>query len=328
MASRFLKRAKAEKIDPEVTKKYDIKKEIGTGQFAVVHLCKNKETGEEYALKVVDKSGMGKDELDGLAAEIKILRDLNHENIIKIYEVFEKTSKTAIVTELVRGGELFDRIKTKTSYSEKDAATLVRKIAVAIEYYHSQNIVHRDLKPENLLLVSEEDDTSVKIADFGFATYVPEEGLSDGCGTLVYVAPEILHGKAYKTEVDMWSLGVITYILLCGYPPIYASDERKMFRLVKKGRYKFDEEYWSNISDSAKSFVQGLLTLDTNRRMTAKDVLEHPWIKNLAELPTTELSGATERLAAFQIEQKLKKAFGALKIMALLHMINKEEDQI
>ena len=115
--------------------------------------------------------------------------------------------------------------------SEKDAATLVRKIAVAIKYYHGKRIVHRDLKPENLLLVSKDDDTSVKIADFGFANYVPDEGLGDGCGTLVYVAPEILEGKLYKTEVDMWSLGVITYILLCGYPPIFSSDERKMVRL-------------------------------------------------------------------------------------------------
>lgn len=323
----MFQRKKKDGVDGEVSKKYEIGPVLGKGQFAVVRLCTKKETGEEFALKIVDKSGMGKDELDGLKTEIEILKTLDHENIIKVYEVFEKSHKTFIVTELVKGGELFDRIKVKDSYSEKDAATLVRKIAVAIKYYHAKRIVHRDLKPENLLLVSKDDDTSVKIADFGFANYVPDEGLGDGCGTLVYVAPEILEGKLYKTEVDMWSLGVITYILLCGYPPIFSSDERKMVRLVRRGKYRFDPQYWNDISEDAKDFVAGLLTLDTKRRMTAQEVLDHPWIQNLAELPTKELKGATERLAQFQKEQKLRKAFGALKIVALLQSIQDSDDK-
>ena len=180
---------------------------------------------------------------------------------------------------------------------ESVAAALLRNIASAVKCIHDAGFVHRNLKLETLLLTSKEDDTTVKVSGFELAAKVPKEGLTGKGGSLVYIAPEILEGKIYKQEVDLWSLGVIAYINLCGYPPIFSSDERKHVRLgklllcgwhfmhkpslssiVRRGRFRFDEEYWSNISDKAKDLISGLMCVDTSKRLTIDLVLDHPWL--------------------------------------------------
>jgi len=195
-----------------------------------------------------------------------------------------------IVTEIVSGGELFDRIVSKGSYTEKDAADLVVKFLEAIEYLHEKGIVHRDLKPENLLLKSKDNDSDVKLADFGLSKIVGQEVLMQtACGTPGYVAPEVLRQKGYGKAVDMWSVGVITYILLCGYPPFYDEDQATLFETIIRGKFEFHAEYWKDISSSAKDLIRKMLTVDPKKRLDAKQALKHPWVAG-EEAPDTSIA--------------------------------------
>lgn len=181
--------------------------------------------------------------------------------------------------ELLTGGELFDRIVAKGSYSEKEAAEVTRVVAKALKYLHAQGIVHRDLKPENLIYASEKDDALLKITDFGLAKCRQDDGkLSTACGTPGYVAPEVLEGKKYGKEVDLWSLGVILYILLCGFPPFYDESTTGLYRQIKKGQYDFPDPYWTEISNGAKGVVKRLLTVDVAKRATPDDLLKDKWV--------------------------------------------------
>jgi len=199
--------------------------------------------------------------------------------------------------ELVTGGELFDRIVEKGSYSEEDAKELVRKIVSAVEYLHSKGIAHRDLKPENLLVKSLENDTEVKIADFGLSKIIDQEKMMQtACGTPGYVAPEVLQAEGYGEEVDMWSIGVITYILLCGFPPFYSESVPEVFEQIMKAEYDYPAEYWDDISDDAKDFINHLLVVDVKKRLTAKKALEHAWLKTGKP--------KTSKLAKFQAKMK------------------------
>jgi len=239
-----------------------------------------KKTGKKYAIKIIEKTNVGAD-LNRLQTEIKILKQVDHPNIIKLKELFETPTMLAIVTELVTGGELFDKIVAQGNYSERDAAILVSKMVSAIEYLHVRGIVHRDLKPENLLLKDPDSITEVKIADFGLSKVVGTKFSSlmlTACGTPSYVAPEVLSATGYDKEVDLWSIGVITYILLCGFPPFYNESLNKLFEEILSAEYDYPEEYWSDISTEAKDFVSKLLVVDPSRRLTASQTLQHPWI--------------------------------------------------
>jgi len=212
--------------------------------------------------------------------EMEILQRVDHPNIIKLHEMIEAENKLYFVMELVTGGELFDRIVEKGSYSEEDAKVLVRKIVGAIEYLHKQDIAHRDLKPENLLVKSIEDDTEVKIADFGLSKIIDKDKMMQtACGTPGYVAPEVLNAEGYDREVDMWSVGVITYILLCGFPPFYSESVPEVFEQIMKAEFDYPEEYWDEISGEAKDFINHLLIVDVAKRMTADQALQHPWLR-------------------------------------------------
>jgi len=219
--------------------------------------------------------------LNRLQTEIRILKQVDHPNIIKLKELFETPTMLAIVTELVTGGELFDKIVAQGNYSERDAAILVSKMVSAIEYLHIRGIVHRDLKPENLLLRDPDSITEVKIADFGLSKVVGTKFSSlmlTACGTPSYVAPEVLSAIGYDKEVDLWSIGVITYILLCGFPPFYNESLNKLFEEILSAEYDYPEEYWSHISNEAKDFVSKLLVVDPSQRLTAAQALQHVWI--------------------------------------------------
>jgi len=219
-----------------------------------------------------------------IQTEIEIMRMIEHPNIISLHEVFEDkaTKKIYLVMELVTGGELFDRIVDRGSYSEKDASELIAKVISAVRYLHKKGIIHRDLKPENLLYASPDADAEIKLADFGLSKIVGLEEESSvtntTCGTPGYVAPEVLRMKGYDRSVDMWSIGVILYILLCGFPPFYEDNTAKLFQTIMDGKYDFPDPEWTNISDSAKDLIQRMLTVDSKKRITADDALEHPWI--------------------------------------------------
>jgi len=270
-----------------ITDKYIIQDELGRGAFSIVKLAVEKSTGIKYAVKIINKSKVEQD-LARLATEMEILKKVQHPNIIALKEIIDTKSCLFIVTEVVSGGELFDKIVELGQYTEKDASILVSKIVSAIDYLHSINIVHRDLKPENLLLKDSESISEVKLADFGLSKIVGTKVMMQtACGTPGYVAPEVLTAQGYDKEVDMWSIGVITYILLCGFPPFYNENLPELFEQILKAEYDFPEEYWKDISEGGKDFIRKLLVVDPSKRLTSKQALNHSWLAGNA--PTKQL---------------------------------------
>jgi calcium/calmodulin-dependent protein kinase I len=217
---------------------------LGEGAYSVVRPAICRRTNERFAVKIMNRAALSKEDEADLQSEVSILRKMKHPHIVKLVDFFEEPSTYLIVMEYIEGGELFDRIVKKAFYNEKEARDIVLIILGAIKYLHDQDIVHRDLKPENLLLKSSIDDSDVKLADFGFATYVSGSNLDQQCGTPGYVAPEIIAQKMYGKPVDMWSLGVIIYILLGGYPPFHSENQKELFKLILAGKYEFHTEYW------------------------------------------------------------------------------------
>lgn len=251
----------------------------------MVKLAYSKAEGTKFALKCVDTRdpdpARAKELEEDTLNEVSILKGLNHPHIVKLYDVYRIPSMIYLVLEYVSGGELFDRIIDKQVYTEEEARDATRILISAISYLHSQNIVHRDLKPENILLLDKSDDSLITITDFGFAKYCGEyeENLNEFCGTPLYIAPEILRRDYYGQLVDMWSIGVIVYILLSGTPPFYDENENKQFDMIMKGEYEFPDDAWGNISSNAKNFVRSLLQVDPINRSNAQKALNHPWVR-------------------------------------------------
>ncbi|XP_020292730.1 calcium/calmodulin-dependent protein kinase type 1 isoform X2 [Pseudomyrmex gracilis] len=267
---------------PSVEDKYILKDLLGTGAFSEVRLAESKEKpGQMFAVKIIDKKAL-KGKEDSLENEIKVLRRLTHPNIVQLLETFEDKHKVYLVMELVTGGELFDRIVEKGSYTEKDASGLIRQVLEAVGYMHDQGVVHRDLKPENLLYYSPDEDSKIMISDFGLSKMEDSGIMATACGTPGYVAPEVLAQKPYGKAVDVWSIGVISYILLCGYPPFYDESDANLFAQILKGEFEFDSPYWDDISDSAKDFIRKLMCVNVEERYTCKQALAHPWISGNA----------------------------------------------
>ncbi|GAM29199.1 hypothetical protein SAMD00019534_123750 [Acytostelium subglobosum LB1] len=290
--------------EEQVDKIYELKQELGRGAFSIVYLAVHRQTQQNYAVKVINKSDLGKDYEKNLKMEVDILTRVNHPNIISLKELFDTPNKLYLVMELVTGGELFDKIVEKGSYTEADAIQLVRKIVSAVEYLHNINIVHRDLKPENLLLKTSGNDLEVAIADFGLSKIIGQQTMMQtACGTPSYVAPEVLNATGYDKEVDMWSIGVITYILLCGFPPFYGDTIPEIFEYIMEGNFDYPAEYWGHITPAAKDFINHLLVVDVNSRLTAKDALTHPWL-NSTNAPTTALTGVHDKMKEFNAERQ------------------------
>lgn len=263
----------------DIEKVYELKTELGRGAFSIVYLATHKATGQQYAVKVINKKDLGKDYEKNLKMEVDILKKVNHPNIIALKELFDTPDKLYLVMELVTGGELFDKIVEKGSYTEHEAAQLVRKIVSAVDYLHNLGIVHRDLKPENLLLKRADNDLEIAIADFGLSKIVGQQMMMQtACGTPSYVAPEVLNASGYGKEVDMWSIGVITYILLCGFPPFYGDTVPEIFEQIMEANFDYPEEYWGSVSKEAKDFINKLLVVDSDKRLSASDALKHPWL--------------------------------------------------
>ncbi|XP_027256490.1 calcium/calmodulin-dependent protein kinase type IV isoform X2 [Cricetulus griseus] len=288
---------------------FDVESELGRGATSIVYRCKQKGTQKPYALKVLKKTVDKKI----VRTEIGVLLRLSHPNIIKLKEIFETPIEISLVLELVTGGELFDRIVEKGYYSERDAADAVKQILEAVAYLHENGIVHRDLKPENLLYATPAPDAPLKIADFGLSKIVEHQVLMKTvCGTPGYCAPEILRGCAYGPEVDMWSVGIITYILLCGFEPFY--DERGdqfMFRRILNCEYYFISPWWDEVSLNAKDLVRKLIVLDPKKRLTTFQALQHPWVTGKAA-NFVHMDTAQKKLQEFNARRKLKAAVKAV----------------
>ncbi|XP_034746209.1 serine/threonine-protein kinase DCLK1-like isoform X2 [Etheostoma cragini] len=284
-----------------ISDRYKVGRMLGDGNFAVVRECVEHSTGREYALKIINKGKCrGKEHM--IQNEVAILRRVKHPNIVLLIEEMDTYSELYLVMELVKGGDLFDAITSANRYTERDASGMLYNLANAIKYLHSLNIVHRDIKPENLLVYEHADGSkSLKLGDFGLATVV-DGPLYTVCGTPTYVAPEIIAETGYGLKVDIWAAGVITYILLCGFPPFRGSsdDQEALFDQILMGQLEFPLPYWDNVSETAKELIRSMLEVEVDQRYIALQVLEHPWVTD---------EGLCENDHQLSVAGKIKKHF-------------------
>ncbi|NXC64786.1 DAPK3 kinase, partial [Aleadryas rufinucha] len=255
-----------------------------SGQFAIVKKCREKSTGVEYAAKFIKKRqsrasrrGVSREEIE---REVSILQQILHANIVKLHDIYENKTDVVLILELVSGGELFDFLAQKESLSEEEATRFIKQILDGVNYLHSKKIAHFDLKPENIMLLDKNIPIPhIKLIDFGLAHKI-EDGVEfkNIFGTPEFVAPEIVNYEPLGLAADMWSIGVITYILLSGASPFLGETKQETLANITAVNYDFDEEFFSNTSDLAKDFIQKLLVKDTRKRLTIQEALSHPWI--------------------------------------------------
>lgn len=262
-------------------------KTIGHGTYSVVKECMHIETGQYYAAKIINKRLMsGREHM--VKNEIVVLKRLSegNRNILTLVDYFETTNDLYLITDLARGGELFDRIYNKGAYYESDAIEIVIQVCTGVAYLHDHGIVHRDIKPENLLFMSPSETSELLIADFGLSRIIDEEKLNmlmTTCGTPSYMSPEMFQKTGHGKPVDMWAIGVITYFLLCGYNPFDRDTSAEEMQAVLSGDYDFEpEEEWKDVSDHAKDFINKCLKMHPSERITAAEALDHPFLKNSA----------------------------------------------
>jgi len=279
---------------------YDLGDVLGEGGYACVYRAVHKRTGDVYAVKDIDTSVLEKSSMNALQDEIKAMKMLRGgPYIIRLYDVFQEPDHTFMIMEECRGGDLLTRVTEKEFYTEREARKTCKILFQAMDYIHKKKVAHRDIKPENVLMVEQDDDHSIKIADFGFAKRVIKTNcLRTLCGTAQYVAPEVLdlHSPGYDQRADMWSVGVVVYILLGGYAP-FEGPVNELAQVICKGDYCFHDKYWSEISDEAKDMISNLLQVDADHRLSAEEALQCPWMTIEEEsLTAKDLSGAQAAL--------------------------------
>ncbi|XP_070702976.1 serine/threonine-protein kinase DCLK3 [Pempheris klunzingeri] len=269
----------------DIERCYEIGRVVGDGNFAVVRECRRRDNGKTLALKIIDRSKLiGREHM--MQNELSLLGSLCHPRIVQLFAHHHTQTHSYLVMELVGGGDLFEAISERGKFSEAEAALMVSDVSEALNYIHCRSIVHRDLKPENLLIEREAAGICrLKLGDFGLAMVVTEPVFTI-CGTPTYVAPEILCETGYGVAVDVWALGVILYILLCGFPPFRSRDrdQEELFQLIKQGQLHFLSPYWDPISEEARGFVRALLQPDPTVRLTAEQTVMHPWVTTMASL--------------------------------------------
>jgi len=270
---------------------------LGTGHHGSVRECIHRTSGQRYAVKSISKNHPSVKPA-GLVREIMLLQDMKHHGIVQLVDVCEDGEYIHLVTDLCQGGELFDKIIERSSrdngvpcFTEEEAAKVMYQILQAISYMHKKGVAHRDIKPENILYTTSEDESSIKVIDFGLARKHfgarGEPPMSTIVGTPYYIAPEVLR-KKYDKSCDLWSVGVIAYILLCGYPPFNGRNNDETHAAVLRGRYSFPSREWKHTSREARDFVRGLLQTDPKRRMTVEEALAHPWMARYSEVLMTQ----------------------------------------
>ncbi|XP_024969745.1 calcium-dependent protein kinase 24-like [Cynara cardunculus var. scolymus] len=294
----------------EIYRRYRFGKELGRGEFGVTYECQDKESGEKVACKKISKSRLRTEiDVEDVRREVDIMRHLpSHPNIVRYKDVFEDKEAIYLVMELCEGGELFDRIVAKGHYTERAAALVTKTIVEVVQVCHKHGVIHRDLKPENFLYVGRDENASLKAIDFGLSIFFePEQRFREIVGSPYYMAPEVLR-RNYGAEVDVWSAGVILYILLCGVPPFWAETEEGIAQAIIKGDVNYRRDPWPRVSQDAKSLVKAMLEPIPQKRPTVQQVLGSQWIQHAHNAPDIPLGEQVRaRIQQFSLMNKFKK---------------------
>jgi serine/threonine protein kinase len=288
--------------------------QLKSGSFATVCRGTHRASGKKVAIKCVLRKDLPPTDDAAIYDEVAIMSSLLHPHIVPLIDFFEEKDCYFLVMELMSGGDLFDRIGKKKAYSEADARDLTVKMLKSMAFCHNHNIAHCDMKPKNLLLMSEDNDSYIKLADFGFAArcHTPKS-LTKQCGTPFFVSPEILMRRPYDYQSDMWSVGCIIFLLLCGNLPFMGRSQKELFKKIVSGKFVFDDDDWCDVSDEAKDLVTQLLVLDPDQRMTSQQALKHKWMKASDDrLKMMSLAGTSQRLKTFNARMKLRSAMIAV----------------
>ncbi|KAJ7964090.1 Calcium-dependent protein kinase [Quillaja saponaria] len=301
----------------DITSQYDLGREVGRGEFGITYLCTDINTGEKFACKSISKKKLRTAvDIEDVRREVEIMKHLpKHPNIVSLKDAYEDDNAVHIVMELCEGGELFDRIVARGHYTERAAAAVLRTIVEVVQMCHKQGVMHRDLKPENFLFANKKETSPLKAIDFGLSVFFkPGECFNEIVGSPYYMAPEVLK-RNYGPEVDVWSAGVILYILLCGVPPFWAETEQGVAQAIIRSVIDFKRDPWPKVSENAKDLVKKMLDPDPKQRLTAQEVLDHPWVQNAKKAPNVPLGETVKaRLKQFSVMNKLKKR--ALRVVA------------
>ncbi|XP_059668424.1 calcium-dependent protein kinase 32-like [Cornus florida] len=301
----------------EIEQTYVLGRELGRGEFGVTYLCTDKSSGEVFACKSISKKKLRTQvDVEDVRREVEIMKHLpKHPNIVSLKDTYEDENAVHLVMELCEGGELFDRIVARGHYTERAAAAVTKTIVEVIEMCHKHGVMHRDLKPENFLFADKKETAPLKAIDFGLSVFFkPGERFNEIVGSPYYMAPEVLK-RNYGQEIDIWSAGVILYILLCGAPPFWAETEQGVARAIIRSVVDFKKDPWPIVSENAKDLVKKMLNPDPKQRPTAQEVLDHPWLQNAKAAPNVSLGETVRaRLKQFSVMNKLKKR--ALKVIA------------
>ncbi|KAG7592207.1 EF-hand domain [Arabidopsis thaliana x Arabidopsis arenosa] len=294
----------------QISDKYILGRELGRGEFGITYLCTDRETHQALACKSISKRKLRTAvDIEDVRREVAIMSTLpEHPNVVKLKASYEDNENVHLVMELCEGGELFDRIVARGHYTERAAAAVARTIAEVVMMCHSNGVMHRDLKPENFLFANKKENSPLKAIDFGLSVFFkPGDKFTEIVGSPYYMAPEVLK-RDYGPEVDVWSAGVIIYILLCGVPPFWAETEQGVALAILRGVLDFKRDPWPQISESAKSLVKQMLDPDPTKRLTAQQVLAHPWIQNAKKAPNVPLGDIVRsRLKQFSMMNRFKK---------------------
>uniref|UniRef100_A0A4W3HZ91 calcium/calmodulin-dependent protein kinase n=1 Tax=Callorhinchus milii TaxID=7868 RepID=A0A4W3HZ91_CALMI len=294
------------------SEEYQLYEELGKGAFSVVKRCVKTLIGQDYAAKIINTKKLSARDHQKLEREARICRLLKHANIVRLHDSIAEEGHHYLVFDLVTGGELFEDIVAREYYSEADASHCIQQILEAVLHCHQMGIVHRDLKPENLLLASKSKGAAVKLADFGLAIEVEgdQQAWFGFAGTPGYLSPEVLRKDPYGKPVDLWACGVILYILLVGYPPFWDEDQHRLYQQIKAGAYDFPSPEWDTVTPEAKDLINKMLTINPSKRISAAEVLKHPWISHRATVASCMHRQETvDCLKKFNARRKLKVHF-------------------
>ncbi|TGO55632.1 hypothetical protein BCON_0089g00280 [Botryotinia convoluta] len=301
--------------------KYKFGRTLGAGTYGIVREADGP-TGKVAVKIILKKNVKGNEQM--VYDELQMLQKMKHKHIVKFVDWFESRDKYYIVTQLAIGGELFDRICEQGRFTEKDASQTIRQVLEAVDYLHDNNVVHRDLKPENLLYLTQDPHSDLVLADFGIAKMLDtkDEVLTTMAGSFGYAAPEVMLKKGHGKPVDMWSMGVITYTLLCGYSPFRSENLQDLIEECSNARVIFHERYWKDVSDDAKDFIGHLLQPHADDRSTSKEALAHPWLSG--ENATDH--NLLPEIKAYMAKARLRRGIEMVKLTNRIEMLKMQED--